>query len=96
MSANSEHHKQPDDILHPFRLIGLLHGLHGCPEEVHVEFFEFSGGKGFGEIVTVFEGLKFHTLLARQGAFRLLDFTFEFPDFPHNNLYATRRWPESF
>jgi hypothetical protein len=57
-------------FLHIGILQDLLRKLHGLPGEVHVEFFEFSAGKGFGEIVAVFEALnlKLRTLLAGQGA----------------------------
>ena len=58
----------------------MLHGLHGLPEQVHVEFFEFGTRKCLREIVAILEALNFDTsaLLTRECPLGLFNLTLEF------------------
>jgi len=58
----------------------LLDGLHGLPEEVHVEFFKLGAGKSLREVIAILEALDFNAsaLLARQSPLGLLNLTLEF------------------
>jgi len=53
----------------------LLDGLHGLPEQVHVQFLELGSGQCLGEVVAVFEGFDLNSggLLRGQSPFSLLD-----------------------
>jgi len=39
----------------------LLDGLHGLPEEIHVQFLELRSSKGLGEVVATLERFDFET-----------------------------------
>ena len=63
-------------------LENLFDGLHGLPEEIHVEFLELGASERFGEVVAVLEALDFNTsrLLAGKGTLGLFDLTLEFTE----------------
>jgi hypothetical protein len=65
-------------------LDNLLDGLHGLPEELHVEFFELGTGKGLREVVAVLERLDFDLsgLLTGEGTLGLLDLTLQLAHSP--------------
>jgi hypothetical protein len=62
----------------------LLDGLHGLPEEIHVELFEFSPRESFREVIAVLKAFDFDSgaLLATESPFCLFDFPLQFAEGP--------------
>lgn len=61
-------------------LENLLDGLHGLPEQIQVEFFEFRPRESLGEILSIEERFDFDldTHLGGESSLGLLDFPLEF------------------